>query len=161
MRSINYFVSLLGLTLLVSSPITWAQNYGGNITRPNQVNPGMYTPNVIIPVNPNPNQGGTPYNGGTIYNYTPPPGLGSQVTPNVPAPMPSSQPLQQSPGVPSPPPPRVIPKSTSALWYYCEPKATYYPYVTSCPEGWTPVPATPPLPPRLQDKADAPTSENQ
>jgi len=29
-------------------------------------------------------------------------------------------------------------------WYYCASAKTYYPYVQSCPEGWRPVPATPP-----------------
>ena len=33
-------------------------------------------------------------------------------------------------------------------WYYCEPAKTYYPYVTSCPAGWTRVPATPPATPQ-------------
>lgn len=28
-------------------------------------------------------------------------------------------------------------------WYYCETSRSYYPYVSSCPEGWKTVPATP------------------
>ena len=28
-------------------------------------------------------------------------------------------------------------------WYYCNSSKTYYPYVSSCPEGWQTVPATP------------------
>jgi hypothetical protein len=28
-------------------------------------------------------------------------------------------------------------------WYYCDSARTYYPYVSSCPEGWRAVPATP------------------
>ena len=28
-------------------------------------------------------------------------------------------------------------------WYYCEASRAYYPYVPSCPAGWTQVPATP------------------
>jgi len=27
-------------------------------------------------------------------------------------------------------------------WYYCPSYGTYYPYVTSCPESWVPVPAS-------------------
>ncbi len=27
-------------------------------------------------------------------------------------------------------------------WYYCPSAGTYYPYVSSCPEPWVPVPAT-------------------
>ena len=27
-------------------------------------------------------------------------------------------------------------------WYYCPSYGTYYPYVTSCPENWVPVPAS-------------------
>lgn len=29
-------------------------------------------------------------------------------------------------------------------WYYCDASKAYYPYVTSCPGGWKPVPATRP-----------------
>jgi len=29
-------------------------------------------------------------------------------------------------------------------WYYCEASKSYYPYVSSCPDGWKAVPATPP-----------------
>jgi hypothetical protein len=38
------------------------------------------------------------------------------------------------------------------VWYYCASAATYYPYVAACPEGWNPVPVTPPapLPPPVQ-----------
>lgn len=31
-------------------------------------------------------------------------------------------------------------------WYYCPSSKSYFPYVSSCPEGWTQVPATPPAP---------------
>ena len=30
------------------------------------------------------------------------------------------------------------------MWYFCTSSNAYYPYVTSCPSGWQPVPATPP-----------------
>lgn len=30
------------------------------------------------------------------------------------------------------------------FWYYCASAKGYYPYVTSCPESWQPVPAQPP-----------------
>jgi hypothetical protein len=33
----------------------------------------------------------------------------------------------------TPPPP--------SYWYYCPSAGAYYPYVSSCPEGWVPVPA--------------------
>ena len=41
-------------------------------------------------------------------------------------------------------PPGPAPQS---FWYYCQNPAGYYPYVSTCPGGWTPVPATPPPPP--------------
>ncbi len=41
-------------------------------------------------------------------------------------------------------PPGPAPQS---FWYYCQNPAGYYPYVSVCPGGWTPVPATPPPPP--------------
>ena len=41
-------------------------------------------------------------------------------------------------------PPGPAPQS---LWYYCQNPAGYYPYVSACPGGWTPVPATPAPPP--------------
>ena len=31
-----------------------------------------------------------------------------------------------------------------SYWYYCQSAGTYYPYVSSCPETWIRVPATPP-----------------
>lgn len=37
-------------------------------------------------------------------------------------------------------PPGPAPQS---FWYYCQNPAGYYPYVATCPGGWTPVPATP------------------
>lgn len=39
-------------------------------------------------------------------------------------------------GSPPPPPP-------AQYWYYCESSQGYYPYVPTCPGGWTQVPATP------------------
>jgi hypothetical protein len=33
------------------------------------------------------------------------------------------------------------PAPTPTSWYYCNSGHSYYPYVTSCPEGWHPVPA--------------------
>jgi hypothetical protein len=32
-------------------------------------------------------------------------------------------------------------QASSGYWYYCPSSRTYYPYVQSCPEPWTPVPA--------------------
>ena len=36
------------------------------------------------------------------------------------------------------------PPDAPAIWYFCRSSNTYYPYVSSCPEGWERVPATPP-----------------
>jgi len=55
-----------------------------------------------------------------------PPIVGEQVPTLAPTPAPNA-----------PPPP-------AQYWYYCESAKGYYPYVTSCPEGWQRVPATPP-----------------
>jgi hypothetical protein len=44
---------------------------------------------------------------------------------------------------PAPPP---SPQSPPQYWYYCPSMRGYYPYVTECPEGWTPV-APRPAPP--------------
>lgn len=41
-------------------------------------------------------------------------------------------------------PPGPAPQS---LWYYCQNPGGYYPYVSVCPGGWTPTPATPSPPP--------------
>ena len=35
----------------------------------------------------------------------------------------------------------VQPPPTQAYWYYCQSAQAYYPYVSSCPEPWIPVPA--------------------
>jgi hypothetical protein len=52
--------------------------------------------------------------------------------------------VQTAPAMPPPP------GATAAAapqqpqyWYYCEESRSYYPYVTSCPGDWKPVPATP------------------
>lgn len=54
------------------------------------------------------------------------------------------------PVVYSPPPVVVAPPATPSYvaqpnqsWYYCDNPKGYYPYVTSCPEGWRQVPAQP------------------
>jgi len=43
-------------------------------------------------------------------------------------------------------PPEVAAQASPApqYWYYCTSQKEYYPYITSCPEPWQPVPATPP-----------------
>ncbi len=38
----------------------------------------------------------------------------------------------------------VAPAAASQSWYFCVSSDSYYPYVASCPEGWTTVPAMPP-----------------
>jgi hypothetical protein len=54
---------------------------------------------------------------------------------------PAYQPAPQ--GVLPPPAPTAAP-TTPSVWYLCKSSNTYYPYVASCPEGWTQVPASPP-----------------
>lgn len=46
------------------------------------------------------------------------------------------------------PPPDAPPAGAPApaYWYYCASAQNYYPYVTQCPMGWEPVPATPVAP---------------
>jgi hypothetical protein len=51
--------------------------------------------------------------------------------PYIPPPVVVAQPPQ-----PSGPPP-------AQNWYFCASSNSYYPYVSSCPEGWKAVPATP------------------
>lgn len=43
------------------------------------------------------------------------------------------------------PPVNIEPQQTY-YWYYCQNPKGYYPYVTSCPGGWTRVVPTPPPP---------------
>ena len=40
-----------------------------------------------------------------------------------------------------------------SYWYYCKDSKAYYPYVTSCPDGWIPVVPTPPQ----SEKEEVPT----
>ena len=40
--------------------------------------------------------------------------------------------------------PAPAPQQAPGMWYYCDSAKAYYPYVNECPEGWRPVPATPP-----------------
>jgi hypothetical protein len=49
----------------------------------------------------------------------------------------------------SPPPPAgaapgASGQAAAGTWYYCESSKSYYPYVSSCSEGWRSVPASPP-----------------
>jgi hypothetical protein len=54
----------------------------------------------------------------------------------------------------APPPPSAPAQPAASApqtgsWYYCESSKAYYPYVSSCAEGWKQVPAAPPpAPPR-------------
>ena len=41
------------------------------------------------------------------------------------------------------PPPVYTEPPAPTYWYYCPSARAYYPYVSSCPEPWVPVPATP------------------
>ncbi len=42
-------------------------------------------------------------------------------------------------------PPQIVPAPAVQYWYFCTAANEYYPYVSSCPEGWKTVPATPAL----------------
>jgi hypothetical protein len=43
-------------------------------------------------------------------------------------------------------PPVYLEPEQPSYWYYCRDSQAYYPYVTSCPSGWTKVVPTPPPP---------------
>jgi hypothetical protein len=46
-----------------------------------------------------------------------------------------------------PDPSTLLPAEPPApMWYYCESAGAYYPYVSTCAEGWRSVPANPPAP---------------
>jgi hypothetical protein len=36
-----------------------------------------------------------------------------------------------------------VAQAPSTAWYFCRSENAYYPYVTTCPEGWQPVAPTP------------------
>jgi hypothetical protein len=40
--------------------------------------------------------------------------------------------------------PQMYQPTTPSVWYFCQSSGKYYPYTSSCPEGWQTVPATPP-----------------
>jgi hypothetical protein len=42
------------------------------------------------------------------------------------------------------PPPQPVAPPPAQFWYFCAASNGYYPYVSSCPDGWETVPATPP-----------------
>jgi hypothetical protein len=44
---------------------------------------------------------------------------------------------------PDPYVPPAVAQAPSAAWYYCRSQNAYYPYITTCPEGWQPVQPTP------------------
>lgn len=48
---------------------------------------------------------------------------------------PAPQVVAQAPAPPAAPAPQ--------MWYQCKNPAGYYPYISNCPGGWTPVPASP------------------
>jgi len=51
--------------------------------------------------------------------------------------------IMQQPTMAAPSPQVAMPQP-SQYWYYCVASNGYYPYVTTCPDGWRPVPITPP-----------------
>ena len=68
--------------------------------------------------------------------------------PIYPYPDPGALVIEQAPPVMAAPPvpvtPSIQPQNTSSVWYFCEAKNAYYPYVSDCPSGWKTVPASPP-----------------
>jgi len=64
--------------------------------------------------------------------------------PNAPAPVYPAQadPLQPTPATQAAPQPAPVPEQN--WWYYCAQANGYYPYVASCPTGWTRVSPVPP-----------------
>lgn len=46
--------------------------------------------------------------------------------------------------VQAPAPVVAAPPAQPSMWYFCASSGKYYPYASSCPEGWRPVPAQPP-----------------
>ncbi len=57
------------------------------------------------------------------------------------------QPVYPYPDPYIPPAAPPAPQASAQAWYYCASAQNYYPYVTSCPEGWTPVVPQPGAPP--------------
>ena len=52
--------------------------------------------------------------------------------------------VEREPAMSGPPP--------AQSWYYCRASNSYYPYVSTCNDGWEQVPATPALPPPEKTK---------
>lgn len=57
---------------------------------------------------------------------------------------PYPNPYEPPPAWAVPPAGTAPPAPVTPYWYYCEGARGYYPYVSTCAEGWKPVPATPP-----------------
>jgi len=96
---------------------------------------------VVIPVLPPAYTtvwiGGAPYYYANDVYYTQAPGGYTVAEPPA---------MAEAPAAPAPqvqaPAPGGAPGGGN--WYFCDSSKTYYPYATSCPEGWRTVPATPP-----------------
>jgi len=58
--------------------------------------------------------------------------------PIYPYPDPYTPPVYSSPATPPP-----AGGNMPQYWYYCASSGNYYPYISTCPEGWKMVPATP------------------
>lgn len=92
--------------------------------------------------------GGVPYYyANEIYYAQAPGGYVVAAPPAQAAPAPAGQP---QPPVAPPPQAGATPgapsQSTPGTWYYCDSPKGYYPYVSTCNEGWRSVPASPPPP---------------
>lgn len=88
--------------------------------------------------------GGIPYYYANDVYYTGAPGNYVVAAPpaTVMAEMPDQPPPAQAPA----PDTTAAPVRGAGNWYYCDSAEAYYPYVSSCREGWRTVPATPPSP---------------
>lgn len=88
---------------------------------------------------------GDPYYYGPRYYYPPP--VVYAPAPVYVQPAAPTQYVEQPQAAPAPAP---VPQQSTVTdnegddsWYYCSAQKKYYPYVKSCPSGWTRVPARP------------------
>jgi len=89
--------------------------------------------------------GGAHVRGGPSFWWGPRVYLGPPVL-WAPSPYPYYSPHYYSPPVVVESPPVYVEQqpATPGYWYYCQNPNGYYPYVSQCPGGWTPVAPTPP-----------------
>jgi hypothetical protein len=88
--------------------------------------------------------GGTPYYYANDVYYAQGPGGYAVAAPPAPASGPAVPPQAPIAAPQAAPQPGNPPAAAPGTWYYCESSKSYYPYVSTCAEGWRSVPATPP-----------------